>query len=283
MANFRYPGPICQTQDWYDGFDTGTLIRWRSPPPSTVGTTPGGTPSAIPSACTFIQPRMRGTVHAPAAAFERLRHNSGAATITHATPKTSQTWPDGTSSGALEQQITIDGQTIHVIRPTQADEAGKNLPSTAQLAAALRALPTSQRAHTRTVLLSPRAHPRSTPTATIAGEAGSGEITLFPVGSTQSQNDFDNRVMHESGHNLQGSLWNSGTAVAAWTAVATADGNRPSHYAANNTGDDFCEFGILYNTTKRTPCESATQQLYPHRWAKMESYLGNSPRATSRH
>jgi hypothetical protein len=274
MPPFRHPGPICQTMDWYDGIDEGTLVRTRLAPPSTIGVVSGILQSAavLSLSCTFVQPRPRGTVQAPQAAFDRLRSNSGAATITSPTPKASQTWRDGSTSGAIEQQITIDGQTIAIIRPTPADETGKNLPTTAQLAEALRAIPKPQRVHTRTVILSPRAHPQSTATATIAGDAGGGEITLFPVGSVQSQNDFDNRVAHESGHNFQGILWTSGADVAAWGAAASADNNRPSPYAANNTGDDFCEFGILYNTTKGTPCEATTRQLYPNRWTKMQSY-----------
>jgi hypothetical protein len=203
-----------------------------------------------------------------------LRRNSGAARISPPRPRASQTWLDGSSSAAVEQEIQIDRQTISVIRPTQADAAGKNLPTTVQVAEALRAIPTRQRAHTTTIIVSPKTHPNSTRTSTIAGEAGAGEITLFPVSSAQSQNDFDNRFTHESGHNYQGRLWASGAgaAVQAWGAAATADNRLPSPYAGKNTGDDFCEFNILYNTARGTPCEATARQLYPNRWTKMVSY-----------
>lgn len=273
MAIFRYPGPVCQTMDWYDGIDGGTLVRVRSSTPSAVGLAGAGATSAAASAsCSFLNPRTRGTVRAPQAAFDRLRRRSSTASISSSTPKASQTWQDGSSSAAVELQITIDRHAITVVRPTATDATGKNLPTNAQLAEALRAIPQAQRVHTRKILLSPRPHSQSTATATIAGEAGAGEITLFPVSSTQSQNDFDNRVAHESGHNFQGTLWTSGTAVQAWGAAAAADNRRPSPYAANNTGDDFCEFGILYNTAKGTQCEAEARRLYPNRWAKMQSY-----------
>jgi hypothetical protein len=284
MPPLRYPGPICQTKDWYREIDDGTLIRWRSEPPSAIGTPASGAPpNRLPAnaaqapavaadACSFLNPRTTGTVVAPQEAFDRLRRDSGPAKISPPQPTASQAWPHGGTSAAVAQEITIDGKAIVVIRPTDADAAGKNLPSTAQLAEALRAIPASQRARTAKVILSPRPHPESTPSATIAGEAGGGEITLFPVNKSQSQNDFDNRLMHESGHNSQGTLWNSGAAVGEWQTAATADHNLPSPYAGANTGDDFCEFGVLYTTARGTPCEASARQLYPNRWAKMAEY-----------
>ena len=274
MAPYRFPGPICQTRDWFEALDDGTLVRMRSPLPSPVGMAGSGGPAQAPAsgACSFLNPRLSGTVRAPQAEFDRLRGSSGAARISPARSRTSQTWQDGSSSAAVEQEIQIDNRTIRVIRPTDPEAAGKNLPTTAQLAEALRAIPANQLAHTNTVILSPRAHPGSTPTRTIAGEAGSGEITLFPTNGAQSQNDFDNRLMHESGHNYQGSLWRSAQGVQEWRTAAAADNRLPSPYAGENTGDDFCEFNILYNTARGTSCEATARQLYPNRWRKMVDY-----------
>lgn len=278
MAAFRYPGPICQTKDWFGDIDDGTLARTWSPSPSPVGSPGAGKQLQAPpdvfasGACTFLNPRLSGTVSAPREAFERLRKRSGAARISPPRPKASQTWPDGSSSPAVEQEIQIDSQTISVIRPTDADATGKNLPTTVQLAEALRAIPGNQRAYTRTVITSPRAHPDSTPSRTIGGDAGSGVINLFPTHSQQSQNDFDNRLMHESGHNYQGSLWSSGIDVQDWQTAATADNSLPSRYAGETTGDDFSEFNILYNTARGTSCEATASQLYPNRWRKMVAY-----------
>lgn len=272
MAGFRYPGPICQITDWFEDLDSGTLARTRSPLPATVGRSPARTTVLASSACAFLNPRSTGTVRAPGAAFDRLRNNSGTARIGSPQPKASQTWPDGSSSPAVEQTIQIGSQIIRVIRPTAADATGKNLPTTSQVAEALRAIPSGQRAHTSMIILSPRAHPSSTSTATTAGEAGSGEIRLFPMSGHQSQNDFDNRLTHESGHNYQGSLWKSAQAVSGWGTAATADNRLPSPYAGTNTGDDFCEFNILYNTAKGTACEATARQLYPNRWRKMVGY-----------
>lgn len=278
MASLRHPGPICQTKDWYDSIDDGTLARMPSPLPLTVGS-PGseGPAQVVPlllasGDCSFLNPTMSGTVRAPQAAFDRLRGHSGGARISPPRPKASHTWPNGASSAAVEQEINIDSQTVRVIRPTDADATGKNLPTTAQLAEALRALPANQRIRTTTVVVSPRSHPDSTPSKTIAGQAGSGEIELFPVSSAQSQNDFDNRLTHESGHNYQGSLWQSAQAVQEWRTAAAADNRVPSPYAAENPGDDFCEFNILYNAARGTPCEGMARQLYPNRWRKMVDY-----------
>lgn len=275
MALFRHSGPICQTKSWYDGMDDGTLVRTRLTSPSPVGSTGGGKQNQAATqtaACGYLQPRRTGTVRVPQAEFDRLRARSGAAVVGQAQAIAAQTWRDQTSSAAVGLSIQIDGHTIDVVQPTSADAAGKNLPATDQLAEALRALPASQRAHTTSVVLSPRPHPSSTRRATIAGDAGSGVITLFPLRSAQSQNDFDNRIAHESGHNYQGSLWTSGAAVRAWGTAAAADNRLPSPYAGNNAGDDFCEFLILYNAARGTACAATAQQLYPNRWQKMASY-----------
>lgn len=278
MAVFRFPGPICQIKDWYQHMDEGTLARVQSPSPGSGGSTGVASPSPAPTVvnasgvCSFLNPRQSGTVIAPQAAFDRLRNNSGTARISAPQQMTSQTWVDGSSSSAVEQEIQIDGHTLRVIRPTDADATGKNLPTTRQVAEALRALPSNQRAHTTTVIVSPRAHPDSTPTRTIAGDGGADSISLFPLSQQQSQNAFDNRLMHESGHNYQASLWRSGQDVQSWQQAATADNRLPSPYAGSNAGDDFCEFGILFNTARGTSCETRARQLYPNRWAKMVLY-----------
>lgn len=278
MAPFRYLGPICQVKDWYASLDDGTLARVQSPLPGPVGlpTVAGQSPAPTlvnaSGDCSFLNPRNSGTVIAPTAAFDRLRKNSGAAKLSSTRQIASQTWLAGSSSPAVEQEIQIGDRTIKVIRPTDADASGKNLPTTVQVADALRAIPAHQRTQTTTVILSPSPHPDTTSKETIAGTAGSGEITLFPISRPQSQNDFDNRFMHESGHNYQASLWKSGQDVKNWQIVATADNRLPSPYAGSNAGDDFCEFNILYNTTQGTPCEATAVQLYPNRWRKRQAY-----------
>lgn len=274
----RPVAPICQTKDWYDYKSDGLLHRKAAIAPGTLGlaappTRQRGKKAVALGKCSFVNPVPSGTVAAPKKAFERLRDLSGGAKVSAPQPKTSVNWPNGTRSAAVEQEILIDGQKILVTRPTDADAKGKNLPTTQQLADALRAVPTEQRAFTKKVFLSPTAAKESTPQQTIAGDAGSGEMTLYPLLEPQDQDDFDNRVMHESGHNYQENLWSGGTqAVTAWQVAASADDRRPSPYAANNTGDDFCEFNILYNTAKGTPCEEVAKKIYPHRWAKRESY-----------
>jgi hypothetical protein len=278
MPPFKYPGPICQTKDWYDDIEDGTLARVASPLPSPVGSAaPQGTAKparrvVAKGACSFINPQAKGTVIASPEAFGRLRKNSGAAKISSEKAKASQTWPDGSSSPAIEQEIQIDNQKISVVRPMDDKARGKNLPTIKELAEALRATPAAQRAHTNEVILSPTAAPGSTESQTIQGQGGSGKIELFPVSDRQSQNDFDNRLMHESGHNYQEKLWSGAADVSQWQVAADADDGRPSPYAAHNTGDDFCEFNILYNAAKATSCEPIAKQIYPNRWKKMEEY-----------
>jgi hypothetical protein len=277
MPPFRFPGPVCQTRDWFDDIDEGTLARTASPLPSSLGTEPSAdttTPKKVVAKgdCAFINPQASGTVRAPKTAFDRLRQNSGPSQISKAKEKGSQTWPDNSSSPAIEEEITLGKQTIKLIRPKDDEARGKNLPTTQQVADALRAIPEEQRAYTKTVILSPKPHPKSTASRTIAGEASSGEIDLYPVGQKQEQVDFDNRLMHESGHNYQEKVWGSAEGVRAWKEAAAADDRRPSPYAAENTGDDFCEFNILYNTAKGTACEAAAKQIYPNRWKKRKEY-----------
>jgi hypothetical protein len=222
--------------------------------------------------CAFLNPQAQGTVLAPKEAFDRLRQSSDPAKISTAQEIASQTWPDNSSSAATSEDVVIGNQTITVIRPKDNEASGKNLPSTKQVAEALRAIPADQRVFTKTVIVSPKPHPKSTPNRTIAGEASRGEIDLYPVPNQQEQVHFDNRLMHESGHNYQEKLWGSTAAVSEWQAAADADGLRPSPYAAAGTGEDFCEFNILYNTAKGTPCEETAKQIYANRWTKRESY-----------
>jgi hypothetical protein len=282
MATYRRPGIICQISDWYEDIEDGTLARMPSPLPSTLGAPVPQTPApqqvVATGDCAFLNPIVppsTATVRAPQAAFGRLRSTSGAARISTPQPVASQTWPYGSPTPAVAQEITIDGQTIRVIRPT-ADPAGTNLPTTLQVAEALRAIPAAQRVHTRTIRITPRPHPDSTapgvhPSRTVAGETVGGTIDLFPVNTAQIQNDFDNRLLHEAGHNYHGSFWFP-EHVQAWRAVAAADNNSPSPYASKRTDDDFCEFNILYTTARGTPCEATARQIYPNRWVERVGY-----------
>lgn len=276
MSNFRYPGPICQMRDWFQDIEDGTLVRARSSAPSNTGASPAPNRSSRPAQdgggdCAFLNPRSTGTVLAPQAAFDRLRVGV-TCQITAARSGAAQPTVTGSSTATVEQEIIVGGHTIHIIRPPEAETTGRNLPTTDQLAIAVRAIPANQRRHTTRIVITLRRHPQSSSTQTVAGEAGGGEITLFPVNGTQTQNDFDNRLMHESGHNYQGSVWDSDAAVHEWRVAAAADNRIPSPYAGGNTGDDFCEFGILFNAARGTPCERTALQLYPHRWAKMIEY-----------
>jgi hypothetical protein len=215
------------------------------------------------------------TVRAPGDAFERLRRNSAAATISAAqATKQPYAWPDkSTSPPALELEIQIGTQKFKVYRPGPNDAKGKNLPTDQQLATALRAIPEVQRACTKTITLSPKPSPEAVSGQyTIAGDGGWGTIDLYPVHSQQTQEDFDNRVMHECGHNYAEKVFGGGPeGVQAWKAAFEADTQPPSWYA-RSPGEDFPEFLILYNTAKGTPCEETAKQIYPNRWKKMESY-----------
>ena len=278
MGACKFAGPICQTKDWHQDVNDGTLARTASPNPSVAGSSTPAVPAKRPprvvakGKCAFLNPQSQGTVKAPEEAFDRLRRNSPAATISAPRQKASQVWPDKSTSPALELDVQIGTQKITVVRPTPDRTNGTNLPSVEQLAEALRAIPAEQRAATRTVTLSPTAAPGATRTGeTIAGEAGDGEIILYPVKERQTQEDFDNRVTHESGHNYAQKVWDGPEGVSDWLAAVNADDRRPSPYAAGD-GEDFPEFLVLYNTAKGTPCEATAKQIYPNRWKKMQSY-----------
>ena len=279
MGPQRQPGPVGQTKERHDDVEDGTLARTASPHPSPVGSKP---PAEAPKttkrtvatgACKYLNPQSRGTVIASREAFDQLRKKSGPATISPPEPKAAYTWPDKSTSQAVAQEIQIDGQKIQVVRPTDDAAKGKNLPTTQQVAEALRAIPSRQRVNTNVVILSPAAPPDSDALGKIVGEGGSGEIRLYPVSDAQTQNDFDNRFTHESGHNTQEKFWQGAGDVHDWQNAADADDRRPSPYAASRTGDDFSEFIVLYNAAKGTDCEGTAKKIYPHRWEKLESYL----------
>jgi hypothetical protein len=277
MAPLKHPGPTCQTKDCFGNVEDGTLARMPSPPPSPVGSaTPQGVAKKPPRAfahgkCSFLNPQSLPTVVAPQEAFDLLRKSSSAAKISQPVEKAEQEWPDKSKSSAIEEEVQIGDQKIKVIRPTENDAKGKNLPTTQQLAEALRAVPAQQRAYTNQVIVSPNASSVADKRGTVAGEGSGGVIYLYPVSKPQSQNSFDNRVTHESGHNLQEQLWKD-TGAGPWQAAADADTLRPSPYAAAGYGEDFCEFNILYNTSKGTSCETIAKQIYPNRWKKREEY-----------
>jgi hypothetical protein len=290
MVSYRSPGTICRTLEKFAGVEDGTLARMPSSRPVTLGVradaeAPATTPTAagpVPvtklrptakGACAYLNPVPKGTVQAPRASFDRLRRASGAARISGPQAVAAHTWPDKSSSAAVQQSIEIDGQTITVIRPPESVEAGKNLPSTKELAEALRALPADQRANTQRIIVSPTPSPESTGGRVVGGTASRGEIELFPVPDAQSQNDFDNRVTHESGHNTQGKFWSSAADVSEWQRYADADKIRPSPYAAQGAGEDFCEFLILFNAARDTKCEKMARGIYPNRWKKMQGLL----------
>ena len=279
MANFRFRGPICQTRDWFDGLDDGTLARGRTP---TVGPVAGATSNQAPrrvrvtakGRCAYLNPQAQGTVQAPASAFERLRDNSDRATISDPAPRSSYTWPDKSISSAIERRIEIGSQSFVLILPGGDAGAGKNLPTAAQVAEALRAVPSTQRAHTKTIVVCPTAAPGSNSRETTAGMGGSGVVELYPVDRAQTQNDFDNRMTHECGHNYHEKFWQGNPEeMQRWQNAADADSARPSPYAARTPAEDFCEFLILYNTVLGTPCAETAQKIYPIRWNKMRSYV----------
>jgi hypothetical protein len=223
--------------------------------------------------CAFLNPQAQGTVQAPTSAFEHLRTGSDRASISDPTPRASYTWPDKSISSAIERRIEIGSQSFVLILPGGDGGAGKNLPSAVQVAEALRAVPSAQRAHTKTIVVCPTAAPGSNSRETTAGMGGSGVVELYPVDRTQTQLDFDNRMTHECGHNYHEKFWQGNPEeMQRWQAAADADNARPSPYAARTPGEDFCEFLILYNTAQGTSCEETAKNIYPNRWSRMLSY-----------
>lgn len=225
--------------------------------------------ATVSAPCWFMVPPLPRRVVAPDGAFDALRRRGGTASLSAATAIASYRWPYGPPSNAEQHFATMSGRRLEIIRP-----AGTNptLPTVQQVCDALQAVPSTHRQHTTKVMLCPTPHPNSTSRSTVGGEAGAGEVTFFPLSTAITQNDVDNRMMHEIGHNLQGSLWHSAADVAAWTAVATSDPQAPSVYAQTNFGDDFCEFLIIFNTVRGTPCELTARRLFPQRWDKMLTY-----------
>jgi hypothetical protein len=278
MGPNRQQGPVGLTKEKHEDLEDGTTPRTAAPDAAPAGSKPpadapkAGKRTVATGACAYLNPQSRGTVIASPEAFDRLRTKSGPATISPPESKAAYIWPDKSTSQAVAQEIQIDGQKIQVIRPTDDAAKGKNLPTTKQVSEALRAIPSEQRVHTNVVILSPTPAPETDALGKIVGEGGSGEITLYPVNDAQTQNDFDNRFTHESGHNTQETFWKGAGEVHEWQNAADADDRRPSPYAASRTGDDFSEFIVLFNAARGTPCEATAKKIYPNRWDKMEAY-----------
>lgn len=255
------------------GLDDGTLALG---PASAVGTLGANTaqaaPATVTASCAYVDPVSRGIVIAPSSAFERLRSGAGSASVSAAEALESFAWHDGSRTAALRQTITLGNDSVRLTRPADDVLSAKNLPTPDQLAAALRAVPPAQRRTNTGIVLSPVPHPNSTARRTVAADAGGGAITFYPMSRAQTQRDVDLRLMHETGHNYQGTLWRSADDVAVWTNVIARDGNSPSPYAGANTGEDFCEFLVIYDTSRGTACEGAARRLYPNRWAQMARY-----------
>jgi len=275
MANMTFPGPICRSRHPTD-INDGTLALVASSPPCPIGVTlikSTQTPVPQTSSCLYVEPVLNGTLSVPDTIFNRLRASNGVAKLSPTSLLSAHQWRYGSPTNAIKQIITIDGQDITVIRPPDNVIQQNNLPTINQLTEALRAIPKKQRRHTTIVKLSPAANPSSRPGHIIAGEGGADDIVLYPVTGIQSQNDFDYRIMHESGHNYQSSIWNSAQSVAAWSAAITSDGNSPSPYAQTGTGEDFCEFYVLFVASRNTHCAVRLKALYPARWQLMTDYF----------
>ena len=253
-------------------------LRGRTP---AVGPIAEGTPDqgkrrvrvTAKGACAFLNPQAQGTVQAPASAFERLRNGSDRASISDATPRSSYT--SGRTNRARARSsgtIEIGAQSFVLIVPSSDDAANKNLPTPGQVAAALRAVPSAQRAHTKTIVVCPTAALGSNSRETTAGMGSRGwSSSIRSTFRAQTQLDFDNRMTHECGHNYHEKFWQGNPEeMQRWQSAADADAARPSPYAARNAGEDFCEFLILYNTTQHL--RKQARKIYPNRWNKMRSY-----------
>ena len=258
MVSNRFYGPICQLRDW---FDSERRVFGAS---NTA--TASATPASASPPCWFQASPLPQRVIAPDGAFAALRSRGGSATLSPPTAMADHSWPYGVTSNAELYFATIGGHRLQIIRPSGSKPP---LPSAQQVCDAMRAVPTVHRVHTSKVILCPTPHPSSTTRATVGGEAGSGEVRLFPLRSAITQNDVDNRIMHEIGHNFQESMWHSAADVAGWRMAATNDAQAPSTYARSNFGDDFCEFLIIFNTVRGTSCELVARTMFRNRWEKM--------------
>lgn len=261
MVSNRFYGPICQVRDWY--------TEDRRVLGASAAVSASSKQASASAPCWFETQPIPALVMAPDEAYVRLRRQGGTANLSAGTSLADYRWPHGPASEAQRFVATLGSQQVEILRPLS---TVANLPSAQQVCHALQAVPAVQRAFTRRVILCPTPHPNSTARSTIGGEAGSGEVTLYPSSTPPTQNEVDNRIMHEIGHNYQGNFWHSRDDVAAWGAAAALDPQAPSRYAQGNSGDDFCEFLIIYNAVRSTACEAAARNLYGHRWSQLERY-----------
>jgi hypothetical protein len=227
----------------------------------------------------------RGTpaTHTLAAATDVRDHpfRSGAADAKKTVVKVESTWPDGTK--ATHSIPIFAPKTFTPPKP------GRVLPSVADMAKVVAALPIQSRAAIKRVDLNPKANPadaawQADPNYNPSGgdfvshmTAGAdGVVSIYPAAANADLKEVETALNHETGHSVSGGAWGNDESDAKWDRwkkARTDDGISVSTYGNSSNREDFAESWILFMTAYGTPLEAEVRTLIPNRSKIMDEFV----------
>jgi hypothetical protein len=181
--------------------------------------------------------------------------------------------------------VTIGDKTIPVYLPAPGVEIAGFHPTIAQIADALAALPSANRALIKAVYANPGRSPDDAALSQAQGSAfvsymtagADGVVSIYAaLGPTYPRN-IDNSMVHETGHILGFKLFGNRYTDRGWDEWKTAITNDkllPTGYARRSPGEDFSETLVLYLSSKADPiAHEELRALFPGRFAILDRVL----------
>jgi hypothetical protein len=206
---------------------------------------------------------------------------SGTADAKKTVVKVEGTWPDGTK----------ETHSIPIFAPKTfaPPKPGRVLPSAADIAKMVAALPLQSRARIKRIDLNPKANPgdahwQADPNYNPSGgefvsqmAAGAdGTVHVFPHASNTDLKELETTLNHETGHAVSDAAWGYDEKDAKWDRWRKArkdDGISVSRYGNSSDGEDFAESWILYMTAYGTPLEAEVSALIPNRCKILNEFV----------
>lgn len=188
--------------------------------------------------------------------------------------------PKFSTMPAIIHEVVIDGQTIRIIEPADANTGLGFRPTAEEVAKALAVLPPEARKHIKEVVIepTPQVDPKD-PKSRVLASHYKNTIHIFPTASARNQGQLDGTMIHESGHGLSDATfgpWNAKDPSAGWKEymeAAKKDHRSVSAYGNTDGKEDFSEMFVIYQRFKGTPEEAKFKAYYPNRWAMMDKVM----------
>lgn len=175
-------------------------------------------------------------------------------------------------------EVEIAGRRIPVYVTARPNPANGHFHTIDQVAQGLAALPASGLALVDQVSVDPAANP--TNTAAYMTADVNGDVTLYPMPFSPSQDTLDYNLIHETGHPRSMQAWgtdNSSARWEEWRTAAESDGIQVSQYSTKDPGEDFSETLVLYERVRGTPEEAEFRAMMPERFRILDAMLGGTP------